>query len=124
MIEGVRPELHVSLGWVGEVGIGARLDIPIVPSGFVHALDDELALSPGIDVAYDDNGGGELAVGGVLAAQWNVYVAPAWSLFPELGLALIYRDRNRGMGRDTWMCGSDPCSRPAGVFISRGGTRS
>jgi hypothetical protein len=100
MIEGARPEAHVSLGWMGEIGVGARVDIAILGDGFIHSLDDEFALSPGVELAFDDDGGGELALSGLLAAQWNFYVDASWSVFPELGIALVYRERDRGPARD------------------------
>lgn len=96
MIDGVRPELHLGLDWEAAIGLGARLDIPIVADGFIHSLTDELALSPGAELYFDDHGDGELSIGGVLAAQWNFYLNPEWSVFPELGLTLIFRDRDRG----------------------------
>jgi hypothetical protein len=37
---------------------------------------------------------------GVFAVQWNFYLDPEWSLFPELGLALIFSDHDRGRGDD------------------------
>jgi hypothetical protein len=96
MIDGVRPELHVGLGWGAELGVGARVDIPIVPRGFVDDVHDEFALSPGADVFFDDGVG----VAALLAAQWNFYLRPEWSVFPELGLALIFGDHDRGRGND------------------------
>jgi hypothetical protein len=98
MIDGVRPELHVGLGWDAELGLGGRADIPIVPRGFISDVHDELALSPGGEL-YFGGGGDGLEIAGVLAAQWNFYLDPEWSLFPELGLALIFHDRDRGPGR-------------------------
>lgn len=100
MIDGARPELHVGVGWDGAIGIGARADIPIVPDGFISGLTDEFALSPGGELYFHDRGDGELSIGGVLCAQWNFYLHPEWSVFPELGLTLIFRDRDRGPGRD------------------------
>jgi hypothetical protein len=100
MIDGVRPELHVGLGWDAELGVGARVDIPIVPSGFIDELHDEFALSPGGDLYFDIGDDDDLALAGVFAAQWNFYLHPEWSVFPELGLALIFRDHDHGRGDD------------------------
>ncbi len=100
MIDGVRPELHVGLGWEGELGFGARVDIPIVPRGFIDDLHDELALSPGGELYFEGGGDGDIAIAGVFAAQWNLYLDPEWSVFPELGLALIFSDRDRGRNDD------------------------
>ena len=100
MIDGVRPELHLGIGWGVELGVGARVDIPVVPEGFIAGTDDEFALSPGGEVYFDDAGDGEVFVAGVFATQWNFYLSAEWSVFPELGLALIFGDHDRGRGRD------------------------
>lgn len=96
MIDGARPEVHVGLGWEGELGFGARVDIPIVPRGLSDDVHDELALSPGGELYFDGGDGGDVDIAGVFAVQWNLYLAPEWSVFPELGLALIFSDHDRG----------------------------
>jgi hypothetical protein len=106
---GVRPEVHLSLGGYGDIGAGFRVDIPIVPEGFLGRGRDEFALSPGLDVqffdfdddddygrrdrdrGYDDDDG--VLVIPQLAAQWNFYFPrKAWSIFPEAGLAIVIGD--------------------------------
>lgn len=96
MIDGVRPELHLGVGWGAQLGFGGRVDIPIVPRGFLSGFDDELALSPGGDVYLHTRGDGHVAFDAVLPLQWNLYVDPRWSVFPELGLALGVGRRKRG----------------------------
>jgi len=100
MIDGARPELHLGIGWGAELGVGARVDIPVVPSGFISGADDEFALSPGGELYFDDGGDGEVFVAGVFATQWNFYLDAEWSVFPELGLALVFGDHGRGRGGD------------------------
>jgi hypothetical protein len=90
MIEGVRPELHVGIGWGGELGFGGRIDIPIVPTGFISGVNDEFALSPGGDLYFAGGKGDGLSGDALLATQWNFYLQPEWSVFPELGVALIF----------------------------------
>jgi hypothetical protein len=85
-IQGVRPELHLDLALHGDPGVGARLDIPIVPNGFIDDAVDELAISPGVDLLI--NGG--VWIGIPVALQWNFYLAQKWSVFPELGAALFF----------------------------------
>ena len=106
MIQGVRPEVHVGLGWRGSVSVGFRVDIPIVPDGFIDGVNDEFALSPGAELYFwsfddhnhpDDSGFGFAPL---IAPQWNFYVSDEWSLFPELGLALLFGDRHHHHGRD------------------------
>jgi hypothetical protein len=87
-ISGIRPEVHLDLALHGDPGIGARLDIPIVPAGLLDETVDELAISPGIDLLIDK----DLWIGLPVALQWNFYVAQKWSVFPELGLALFFGD--------------------------------
>lgn len=121
---GVRPEVHLSLGGHGDLGAGFRVDIPIVPEGFLRRGRDDFALSPGLDIQfYDfdhddrrwrDPGPGPRPGPGPgprpgpapgprrgdrvlfipqLAAQWNFYFPRhAWSIFPELGLAVVIGD--------------------------------
>jgi hypothetical protein len=108
-IQGVRPEVHLSIGGHGDIGAGFRIDIPIVPEGFIGRGRDEFALSPGLDLQFfdfddhhcDDPRPGRGRCGdadGVLvipqlAAQWNFYFPRhAWSIAPELGLAIVIGD--------------------------------
>lgn len=103
-IGGARPEVHLSAGGHGDLGAGFRIDIPIVPSGFLASGRDELALSPGMDIQFFDLGphdGGYLLLMPQLAVQWNFYFPRGWSIFPELGLAVVvgddrYPDHNSG----------------------------
>jgi len=97
MIEGVRPELHLGIGWHGDLGFGGRVDVPVVPSGFIDGFNDELALSPGGDLYFGGGKNDNLYGDALLAVQWNLYLKPEWSVFPEIGLAFIFGD---GGGRD------------------------
>lgn len=91
-ISGIRPEAHLNLGYRGDLGVGFRVDIPIVPQGFLDSSVDELALSPGADLLFDD---GEIWVGVPIALQWNFYIDREWSFFPELGLAFLFGHHHR-----------------------------
>jgi hypothetical protein len=101
-IRTVRPEVHFSLGGHGDLGAGFRVDIPIVPEGFLRNKRDDFALSPGMDIQFydlghdndgdDDDGDGVLFIP-QLAAQWNIYFPRAgWSIFPEAGVAIVVGD--------------------------------
>jgi hypothetical protein len=96
-IQGVRPEAHLNLGYHADVGIGMRIDIPIVPEGLLLNARDDLAISPGFDLLFDD---GDVWVGIPLALQWNFYLTSNWSVFPELGLALLVGEHHRGRDDD------------------------
>jgi hypothetical protein len=101
-IQTVRIDVHATIGWWWALGLGARADIPIVADGFVESLDDEFAISAGIDVAfvswrYDQRCDGygcwnDWSVWFPVLAQWNVYLSPEWSVFPELGGAFVLYD--------------------------------
>lgn len=108
-IRAVRPEVHGSVGGRGDLGAGFRIDIPIVPEGFLRRGRDDFALSPGLDIQfYDFDHDGPHDRGpdprphrdrdGVLfipqlAAQWNIYFPRhGWSIFPEAGLAVVIGD--------------------------------
>ena len=91
-IEGVRPEVHLDLGWHADIGFGVRVDIPIVPDGLLTSARDDLAISPGADLLFDD---GRVWVGIPIAVQWNFYINQDWSVFPELGLALLFGEHHR-----------------------------
>jgi hypothetical protein len=99
---GRRIDVHANLSWF--LGAGARAELPIVPQGFVPRLDDELALAPGVevfalywrhypDLFYEHDGDVHhdvsFAAAPLVAAQWNLYLHPRWSVFPEVGVALV-----------------------------------
>ena len=106
-VQGARPEFHMSLGGHGDFGAGFRVDLPIVPSGFLHNGRDEFALSPGLDVQFldfghhdDDDDDHAVLLLPQLAAQWNFYFPRGWSMFPELGAAVVIGDAHHGYGGD------------------------
>ena len=94
VIHGVRFEVHGDLGWRGFLGAGFDVEIPIVPNGFLPArgIHDEFALVPGFDILAYDFRDGTHGVGFApqLTAQWNLYVHPKWSIFPEVGAAVFF----------------------------------
>lgn len=116
-IHGVRIDAHGDLAYYGGIGAGFRVDIPIVPRGFLRSshVQDELALSPGLDLfffafdryCWNDGAGNRVCsdragfgIWPVVTAQWNLYLTRAWSVFPELGVAFIINDDNYRGVRD------------------------
>ncbi len=115
-VQGVRFDVHGDLAYYGGIGAGFRVDIPIVPHGFLHSsrVLDELVISAGLDVffyafsrnCYVDRDGitrcpdrGGFGLWPVVMAQWNLYLTRSWSVFPELGVAFVINDHNyRGFG--------------------------
>lgn len=121
-IRGVRPEVHFSVGGHGDLGAGFRVDIPIVPEGFLRNKRDDFALSPGMDIQFydldrgdpdddDDHDGDSVLLIPQLAAQWNIYFPRAgWSIFPEAGVAVVIGD---------WAGKDDVHADPLGAFGAR-----
>jgi hypothetical protein len=97
-IDGVRPEVHLDLGFHADLGVGMRVDIPIVPEGLLMSAKDELAISPGADLLFDH---GDVWVGVPVALQWNFYIQQEWSVFPEVGLALLFGHHHHNHHHDT-----------------------
>lgn len=107
-IHAVRPEVHLSAGGHGDLGAGFRVDIPIVPNGFLRNDRDDFALSPGMDIQFfdfrrdhhrarardhDDRDLAKVLLIPQLAAQWNIYFPRhGWSIFPEAGIAVVVGD--------------------------------
>lgn len=104
-IDGVRFDVHLDIGWHEAFGAGFRVDIPIVPDGFLRggSVQDELALSPGFDLFFfafhDRHHDGRRFHGNLryhdgvsfmplMAVQWNLYLNESWSIFPEAGGAV------------------------------------
>jgi hypothetical protein len=63
-----------------------------VKDGLLTSARDDLAISPGVDLLFDD---GNVWVGVPIALQWNFYINQVWSVFPELGLALLFGEHHR-----------------------------
>ncbi len=111
-IDGVRFDVHGDLGWWWAFGAGFRVDIPIVPDGFINGrVEDEFAITFGGEAMFVNwdgwNGArrcnrygcwGDWSIWPEVAAQWNFYVNDKWSLFPELGLTVGIYDCDKGMG--------------------------
>lgn len=94
----VRFDVHANMGGFGMLGAGLRIDVPIVHNGVIEGIDDELAVSPGLDAYFAPfyhnyyNGGAYFLPSCVV--QWNFYIDSHWSVFPEAGLALYVGNRD------------------------------
>jgi hypothetical protein len=83
----VRLDGHVALTWEGHLGVGGRVDIPLVSGTFRYSGRDELALSVGGDVTFLSFSGSRLVeVFPTLTLQWSLSVTERAFFFPELGL--------------------------------------
>ncbi len=119
-IQSVRFDVHGSVGWWWALGVGFRVEFPIVPDGFIDSLDDELALSFGGDIQFlswdnrrNCNGygcWGDWSFWPQAAAQWNFYLTPKWSVFAEAGVAVGVHE-----------CGSNDVCGSASPLIGVGG---
>lgn len=96
----IEPHLTFPLDFDG-VGLGVRLSAPVVHNGFVNTINNNVAISFGLDwVHYDgcyrgwgwrrhDWCGGSVNFFQIpVALQWNFFLATHWSLYAELGLSL------------------------------------
>lgn len=96
-IDGVRFDVHGNFNSYGALGAGIRADIPIVANGFINGVNDELAISPGVEVFFFNTWndfGGRPYVMPLAMLQWNFYIGDEWSVFPELGVALFVGDED------------------------------
>jgi hypothetical protein len=101
--EEIRIEAHFLVGYFGEVGIGARPEIPLAPSGILDGVADDLRLSIGIDLLWFYHPDGEgFGVYPILALQWNFYLGEDWSIFVEAGLGFAWAP-NRQRFWDTFI---------------------
>jgi hypothetical protein len=97
---GVELEGHLQLQWNSVPthsdagpGLGFRASIPVIQQGPISSINNNLAVSFGIDWAHfwgcrpgPDCGANDVWF--PIVMQWNFFVTPAWSFFPEVGLAI------------------------------------
>lgn len=109
----VEVEPHVLLGWAhynyaptDGYGLGARFSIPVVDNGFVSTINNNVAISFGLDWLHYSYGGCYFYNGFrpgncyyvsdanylifPIAMQWNFFVARHWSVFGEPGLVIYH----------------------------------
>ncbi len=98
----LRLEAHLDVDFFGGLGPGMRLDVPLLRNGLIPAANDELALTLGADVLfrthhryYDRNhhhhpDANHLMLLFPIALQWNFMLPHNWTVFPEVGLALVH----------------------------------
>jgi hypothetical protein len=98
----VELEPHLVWQWTGDershndgVGMGFRASIPLLQDGPIPTINNSLAISFGLDWAhfpecYDYGDCSEDDFWVPVVAQWNFYLTPVISIFPEFGLG--FRD--------------------------------
>lgn len=118
-------------------GFGFRASIPVLSNGPIPRLNNNLAVSFGVDWAFFagcrpndyDCGANDLWFPFVM--QWNFFITQAWSVFPEIGMAVHHatwhwhepgpRGAVCGPGPDPYCDYSDSQTRVA--FVTWLGTR-
>jgi hypothetical protein len=101
--DALRFDAHLMVGYYAELGLGVRLDIPIVSSGLIDGIDDDLSITVGAEVMYIYYSMFEgVGVYPVLALQWNFYLSESWSIFPEIGVTLLF-SKNREVWFETFI---------------------
>jgi len=98
----VEIEPHGIFGWSNfyatstGFGVGGRFSIPVVQNGFIPSLNNNVAVSFGLDFLhysgcpYLNYGCGANYVFFPVAMQWNFFVAPHWSVFGEPGIFIYH----------------------------------
>jgi hypothetical protein len=98
----VEIEPHFLLGWSDFYGgtgwgVGARFGIPIVSNGFIPTINNNVAVSFGVDIVHYDgcwwNNFGNCSANYFdfpVTLQWNFFVAQHWSVFGEPGLFVYH----------------------------------
>lgn len=101
----VEIEPHVLLGWAhlyndNGLGVGARFSIPLVDNGFIKDINNNVAITFGLDylryggcyyrVAGHDYGCGASYFIFPVAMQWNFWFTEHWSAFGEPGLYVYH----------------------------------
>lgn len=96
---GVELEGHLVFQWTNDewvnddgLGLGMRASIPVIDNGPVSTINNNFAVTFGLDWAhfgdcrFDACDSDEFWV--PVAMQWNFFLSPVVSLFPELGIAI------------------------------------
>lgn len=99
-INGMRFDVHGNaVGAHTTAGVGARIEFPIVPNGFLKSskVADELAISGGVDFLFWSHKHGRENVDHFtfmlpIVAQWNIYFHEKFSAFPEAGFGIAIHD--------------------------------
>ncbi len=68
------------------LALGGRVDIQLLPEGLAARVDDELVLSPGVEIAFWHEH--HASVWPLITTQWNFYLPRDWSIHPELGISV------------------------------------
>ena len=97
---GTSVDLHLVVQWNEEVfdegiGPGMRIHFPVIDNGPIPSINNNLAIGTGIDLTFSDGDCGPFDCSAwqfwiPLTVQWNFFFTEAFSVFPELGLALQY----------------------------------
>ena len=83
----VRLDGHVALTWEGHVGVGGRVDFPLISGTFRYSMRDELAISVGGDITFLGlSGSRTVEIFPTTTLQWSLGVSDRSYFFPELGV--------------------------------------
>jgi hypothetical protein len=105
---GAELDLHLVWQWAEEpwwndegIGVGLRASIPVIDNGPIETINNNLAVTFGLDWAHFD---GNCDRAGFdcdandfwlpIAVQWNFFLSKVVSLYPELGLAIQHSTFN------------------------------
>jgi hypothetical protein len=79
---------HAAINWEGELGVGGRVDIPLIERGVLFSTRDEFSISVGMDVVFVAfEGTDPRTFWPTATVQWTLGLTDNFSFYPELGLA-------------------------------------
>src|SRR5689334_21749049 len=98
-------------------GVGLRVGLPIVPNGFIGAINDAVFLEPGVQVVYwsdrwadfdDTRFGVQIPV----FMRWDFFLSRVWTVYGEVGVLFGFfgdgHDRFKVKGGDIFRPGGEP----------------
>ncbi len=75
------------------IGVNARLEIPIVPDGFISAINDQVSLEPSLGLGYRSYGLGAYSdnltffdITPALYGMWSFHITPKFRPYGAIGL--------------------------------------
>jgi hypothetical protein len=92
--DSVRFDLHAGFTYYLAVGLGLRVDLPVVPEGLLDGTDEDIRIGLGVEAFWFFGDPGGIAIWPLLAFQWNFYLNDRWSIFPELGGIFMFMDKD------------------------------
>ena len=107
----VEVEPHFALAYAPPfdgVGVGGRVNFPVLKNGFIPSINNNVAVGAGLDWVHGNGCYGFYCRGAdsfwvPVVMQWNFFLSPHWSVFAEPGVAIAHASRSAlCAGRDAF----------------------